>query len=296
MRLPLVVVTDVDGTLIDFDTYSHRNTAPVVDRLKDLDVPVVLCSSKTRAELERVQQELGIAWPFVVENGAALYVPRGSFPFPVPGAVLRDDYECVEFGWPHREVMNRLRSVAERTGIRIASFADMSVQEVADQCGLSLAQARLAKLRDYDEPYKLVAPDGEASAVLRRALAASGVRVLAGGRYDHAVIGGHKGLATALLRRCYTRSRGDVRVVGLGDAANDVEMLSAVDIPVVISGPDRAESAAIANKVKGARLTLAVGPAGWAETLNSILDEYAAAADDGEAEGPSPGRTGGSRS
>lgn len=72
---PAVVFTDLDGTLLDHHTYSWQPAAPTVERLKRLGVPLVLASSKTRAEMVALRHELGIADPFVVENGAAIYVP-----------------------------------------------------------------------------------------------------------------------------------------------------------------------------------------------------------------------------
>ncbi len=145
----LVVVTDVDGCLVDHATYSHAASDPAIARLKAAGIPVILCSSKTRAELERLQQELGLTAPFVAENGGALYVPAGVFPFPVPGAREVAGYEVLEFGRRHEEVLAILSRTAARLGIEITTFSAMSVQAVAEDCGLSLAQARLAKLREY---------------------------------------------------------------------------------------------------------------------------------------------------
>lgn len=86
--------------------------------------------------------------------------------------------------------------------------------------------------------------------------------------------GANKGLAAVFLRRCYERRWGHVTTVGLGDAVNDVELLKAVDVPVVVRGPDAEATAALAAQVRGALVTAAVGPAGWSEAVVAILDRH----------------------
>ena len=76
-NLALVIVTDVDACLVDRETYSHEAAADALEALRRSDVPIVLCSSKTRAELIALQQTLGIAHPFISENGGAVDVPVG---------------------------------------------------------------------------------------------------------------------------------------------------------------------------------------------------------------------------
>ncbi len=268
----LVVITAVDGGLVD--RVGHSSAAAALAHLKRAGVPVVLCSSQTRAELERLRQELGLSDPFISENGGALFAPIGAFPFPLTGAVGLNGYEVVEFGKPHREVLEVLKRVAAREGVPVSMFSDMSVQDVADECGITLAAARLAKLRGYDEPYRVAASDPSARARLCRALRAAGLRCANGGRYDHVTSGANKGLAAVFLRRCYERQWGHVTTVGLGEAAIDLELLKAVDVPVVVRGPDAEVTAALAAQLRGGRVTTAAGPAGWSEAVEAILHRY----------------------
>ena len=73
-----VVFSDLDGTLLD-ENYSFEVAQPVIARLKALNVPIVLCSSKTRLEIEYFRTKMGINDPFISENGAAIFVPSGYF-------------------------------------------------------------------------------------------------------------------------------------------------------------------------------------------------------------------------
>ncbi|MFB3136761.1 MAG: HAD hydrolase family protein [Nitrospirales bacterium] len=67
----LVIFTDLDGSLLDTETYRFDAARAALEELTARQVPLVLCTSKTRAEVEPLRQELGITDPFIVENGGA---------------------------------------------------------------------------------------------------------------------------------------------------------------------------------------------------------------------------------
>jgi mannosyl-3-phosphoglycerate phosphatase len=268
----LVVISDVDGCVVDRVTYSHAVADATIDRLKQAGVPLVLCSSQTRAEMERIREQLGLTDPFISENGGAIFSPVGAFPFVPPGAVLKGAYDVVELGRPHRQVLQVLIATAARVGVDITTFSDMSVQRVATECGLALAEARLAKLREYDEPFRLVDEDPAVRAKLCRSLRAAGLRCAHGGRYDHVTLATDKGVAVGVLRRFYQRAWGEVTTVGLGDGLHDVELLRAVDVPIVVRSPDERVTAELAAAVRRSRTTALDGPAGWSEAVMGILE------------------------
>ena len=59
MAAELLVATDLDGCLLDEETYSYEAARPALDALARRRVPLVLCSSKTRAEMQPLARELG---------------------------------------------------------------------------------------------------------------------------------------------------------------------------------------------------------------------------------------------
>jgi mannosyl-3-phosphoglycerate phosphatase len=268
----LVVFTDVDGTLIDHDSYSVEPAREALAQLQGRGIPVVLCSSKTRAEVERLQEDLGTAHPFVIENGGAVFVPHRYFPFPIPGARHLPVYDVIELGRPYEEVVAALRTASERSGVTVIGFNDMSVAEVARDTGLSLADARLAKLREYDEPFRLAEPGDAALTRLVRAMAGAGLRHSAGGRYHHASGHTDKGVAVNALRRLFTRAHGEILTVGLGDGLNDVPLLREVQIPVVVSNAAAGATDQVAQRVAGARVTVEGGPRGWRQAIAELLE------------------------
>lgn len=284
-RPACVVFTDVDGCLVDHTTYSFREASAALDRLRERGIPLVLCSSKTRAEVERLQQELGTSGPFVTENGGALFVPTGHFPFALPGARETAGHQVIDLGRPYPEVVAALRACARAAGVRVVGFSDQAVTEVAAGTGLSLPAARLAKLREYDEPFRIVEGDPAQRARMFRALSAAGLRTTEGGRYHH--VGGptDKGVAVGLLLRFYRWAHGQFVSVGLGDGPNDVPFLRLVDLAFVVANPASGATARVARQVPSARVTAAAGPAGWHEAMSGILGH-----ETGTAPAPDPGR------
>ena len=61
----------------------------------------------------------------------------------------------IQFGRPNAEVVTALHHLAGRLGVSVLGFSDMSVAEVALDYEVPLLQARLAKLRDYSELFRV---------------------------------------------------------------------------------------------------------------------------------------------
>lgn len=268
----LVAVTDLDGALLDRETYGCEAARETLDLLARTGVPVVLSSSKTQAEIAAVQRELGIRHPSISENGGALFIPDGYFPF-LPGIVRRvRNGVAVEFGSPYRDVVAALQVVATRLHTTVIGFNDMSADEVAHLCNLSLAQARLAKLREYDEPFRIMHPVPAARARLRAALHARGFRYTRGARFDHVTGATDKGLPLAALRTLYQRNVGRrALTIGLGDSLNDFALLANVDIPIVVRSQATVTTGRLLARLPAARLTRTWGPAGWSEAVREVL-------------------------
>jgi len=264
-------LADVDGTLLDSRTRSSGGAAEALALLAREQIPLVLCSSKTRAELEVVQQQLAIRHPFVCENGGGVFVPRGYFARGVPNARDIAGYEAVELGRPYAEVVGALHRIAARTRVGVIGFSDMSIEEVAFACDMPLMQARLAKLREYDEPFRILDASPSARSRLFNALHAAHLGCTNGGRYEHVGADVDKGVGVDMLRLLYARGRGRLISIGLGDALNDVALLRAVDVPIVVRNDDTAATPRLLAKVPTARVTSQAGVAGWAEAIGEVV-------------------------
>lgn len=261
-----IVVTDLDATLLDRDTYSWEPAQPALERLRAENIPCVFVSSKTRAEVEYRRRQIGNTHPFIVENGGALVIPRDYFPEPVPGSVVRSGAITVEWGTAYAVLVDALRNAAARSLCKVRGFSEMTVAEVARACALPEDQARLAMIREYDEPFTV--QDPARAAALRAAIEAQEFHWTSGGRFEHITGDNDKGRAVRALLELYGRTYGDVVSVGLGDGLNDVPLLTSVTIPVVMPSPQSAE---IMRLVPHALAAAGPGPEGWNRAVLSLL-------------------------
>jgi len=251
-----VVVTDLDGCLLDAATYRWEPARPALDALRRRGIPLVLCSSKTRAEMEPLAGAIGAPGPLVVENGGAIVEPGGA---------------VLVLGVTRDRLLEDLPEVAREAGVRVRSFAEMSVAEVAALTGLPEDQALLAMRREYDEPFVVEAPPGRDPAVdarLDRAARARGLQVTHGGRLHHLTGPADKGQA---LRAIAGAMPADGDVVGLGDAANDLPLLLAVTRPIVMPRPDGTVDPLLTARLRGVERAPGPGPAGWSAAVLAAL-------------------------
>lgn len=266
-----IVVTDLDGTLLDHDTYSWEPARPALDRLRAGNIPCIFVTSKTRAEVEHWRRETGNTHPFIVENGGALVVPQDYFPAPLPGGRVRGDMTregatTIEWGTAYEALVDALQQAAAQTNCRVRGFSEMSVAEVASACALPEEQARLARMREYDEPFLVLDP--ARGAALRARIEAQGLRWTSGGRFEHITGDNDKGRAVRALLDIYRRTQGDVVSVGLGDSLNDTPLLKSVTLPVIMPSPQCAE---ILHLVPNAAVADRPGPEGWNRAILVLL-------------------------
>ena len=264
-----VIFTDIDGTLIDLATYSYAPSADAVARLVAAGVPVVLCSSKTRAEQEPLRRALGIPDPFIVENGSAMVAPSGYFDFDLSSAGLAPDQpgELV-LGVAAARIRQALAAIRRSTGLPLVGYADLSDEDVAVVTGLAVDAARRARQRDYSET--IVSPMSSADlAALQEALRAYGLAVAHGGRF-HTVSGAasDKGVAVRRCAELLRRKLGAIVTIGVGDSANDLPLLAAVDRPYLVRRP--AGDWCDVGDLAATRLA-GVGPHGWREMAQDVL-------------------------
>ena len=109
-----VVFVDLDGTLLDTGTASWEAAAPALQALRTYGIPLILVSSKTRAELEPLRRRLQHQDPFIAENGAAVFVPQGVFTFPLERVRTKASYDVIELGMPYHMLRDVLKQIEAR--------------------------------------------------------------------------------------------------------------------------------------------------------------------------------------
>lgn len=267
----LILFTDLHGTLLDPETSRWEPAEGALRRLRGLGVPVVFCTSQTRAQVLPLAEELGLRHPFVAENGGAIYVPRNYFPFALPTARVEAGFQVLELGQRYQTLVRALDEAAKTSGVQVRGFSRLRDPEVAKLCGLSRAAAKRARQREYDEPFLLEKGTPKQQERFFRWLQQRGLRWREDGRFFHLMGDNDKGVAVARLTELYRQQYGQIRTVGLGDGPHDLDFLAVVDCPVLVAGPDGRHDPTVRAKVPKVRLTPGVGPAGWNDAVLELL-------------------------
>ena len=229
-----IVFSDLDGTLLD-ENCSFKISRSVIARLKALNVPIVLCSSKTRLEIEYFRTQLGIDSPFISENGAAIFVPSGYFEVGRYWTKQTKQYDIVELGIAYSSIRKRFERIRKTCINELIGFGDMTAEEIAKDTGLTIELAKLAKHREYTEPFR---HNKTNETEIFEAIYKEGLHFTIGGKYHH-LMGDHdKGKAVLLLKELFSKKFQKIKTVGVGNQLNDLEMLEAVDIPFLIAKPE----------------------------------------------------------
>jgi len=265
----LLVFSDLDGSLLDETNYSYEPALPAITILRENDIPLVFCTSKTRAEIEPLRTELNNTHPFISENGGAIYIPREYFSQEWDHNREDDKYLIIELGTPYAQIRKVLEQIQLETGDQIRGFGDLADKEVALFCDFSEEEAKLAKQREYDEPFFL--EDKNHLPKIEERAARANLQITKGGRFFHLMGKNDKGKAIRRLKDLYNAESGPFTTIGIGDSLNDLPMLESVDYPLLLQKSDDNydESFNWANLIRAP----GIGPTGWRDAIISLLDK-----------------------
>jgi mannosyl-3-phosphoglycerate phosphatase len=266
----ILVFTDLDGTLIDHDTYGFEEALTALGTLRQNAIPVILCSSKTRAEIEIYRKRMHLGGPFIVENGGAIFVPPDTLNGPLEGFKKKGAYHVMELGTPYPMLRRILKEIKDKEKLSMKGFAEMTIPEIGAHTGLPIEEARLASNREYSEPFLFNDVPAKLQ-VLCRITKEKGLRITRGGRFFHLTGRNDKGRAVRILKTLFAEAHPKKRLVtvALGDSTNDVPMLQQADIPVVIR-KKTGEWESIEG-IASVVYSQSPGPQGWAEAIGQIL-------------------------
>ncbi|EHD21464.1 MULTISPECIES: mannosyl-3-phosphoglycerate phosphatase-related protein [Brenneria] len=263
----LMIFSDLDGSLLDHDSYGWEPARPWLERLARHKIPVIITTSKTAAEVERLQYELGLDHlPYIAENGALIALPANWHGHP--------DYPRKIFAADYAFICARLHQLRDNQDFRFKGFADMDAAEVAALTGLPLHGAALARRREASEPLQWLG-DTDSLVRFRLALTDLGLSLTQGGRFYHVMGGGvSKGTAANWIKEQYpAKNDNRVRTIGLGDGPNDVALLAAMDNAVVIKAKGNQLVDLPESYTGKLYRTRNMGPDGWSEGLDHFLGD-----------------------
>lgn len=257
-----LLFTDLDGTFLNHHNYSFEEALEALEKVKAYKIPLIFTTSKTKSEVERLQQKIGISEPFIVENGAGLFIPEDYQGFDLSFLPNYDDKRVRIMGQPYHKVLQFYRSYRDEYGMH--GFSDMSDVELSKYIGLDQRSVLLAKQRDFTEPFLL--EDETKLEELERLAEGYQLKITQGGRFYH-LMGElqDKGIAVRetveLFEKFYNEK---ICSIGLGDSENDLAMLKRVDVPIVIQKYDGSH---LETGLENIQKSSFIGSKGWNEMV-----------------------------
>jgi len=233
----LIFFTDLDDTLLDARDYGFEPARSIMGELEARNIPLILLTSKSAAEVFALRDAMGNRHPFGTENGSVIFIPQGYFnAVGVEKPAAATDYEIRRVGLDYETICAMLHRLRDQKGYQFRGFSDMSVAEVIEITGLTQVQAQEAKQRESTEAI-LWQDSTENLREFEIWLKSQELTLLSGGRFLHVMPAqADKALAMNFLMQSYRSMFPDKiwKTIAFGDGGNDLRMLEAADVGIVV--------------------------------------------------------------
>jgi len=260
-----LIFTDLDGCLLNHDSYTFDEAWPALQLISAKSIPLIINSSKTETEILEFRRVLHNQHPFAVENGAAIFIPKDYFPG------FKRPLNAIRFGSSRRELLEALSDLRARYAFAFESFTDLGPAKIAELTGLTLQQATMANQRIGSEPLRWLGND-ESLSEFKKLLARKKMSLVEGGRFWHVMGQVDKVLAMRwLLKQFRESAKADFLSIVLGDSENDRRMLEAADVAVVIK-TSSGKHLAVEKQGSQVIYTESPGARGWNEAIVQLLE------------------------
>ena len=248
-----IVVTDLDGTLLDHKTYEYAPALNAIKELNKQEIPIILNSSKTNAEISQLRHKLDNHEPFVCENGG----------------IICGMGEIQYLATPREEFLEKLSAIKEKLQLNYQGFAESTVDDVIAWTGLDQASAENAMKRSATEP--LLWQDSDlALNDFRQELDKINLQCVRGGRFHHVMGIFNKASCFQQLRQYYAQIwQEEVGIVALGDSPNDLPMLEQANHAIVIPS---AKGDNLKPNNSSVYYAAQPAPYGWEEGIMAFLN------------------------
>lgn len=244
----VIISSDMDGTLLGHDSYDCEVAKPLIAGIIAADVPIILNTSKTATEVRHWQSKLGLNLPAIVENGSALL--KGNTYSHIYGASMPDLEAFLVQNPPD--------------AINFLTCSQDTAAELTDLTGQALEAART---RDFSIPLQFT--NETVAKRFANQAQARGLQCIRGGRFYSLQGRCDKGTTLKHLISQYEKAwQSEITVIALGDNHNDLGMLMAADVAVIVK---TAGKHAITVDHPAAIYTADEAPNGWVEGVTKAL-------------------------
>ena len=253
------IVTDLDGTLMD-DNYDISPARKTLNKLSQLNIPVIPCTSKTASEVRYFRKQNGLFDPYIVENGAAVYGYNED---------NSSEWELV-LGKSYKELRIILMNISNVINYHLTPLNDLNDHQIYELTGLVDQSVTRALDRHWSVPF--LNPPEEIYEMVKLVCVKYNVHVFKGNRMSHLLSSeSNKGEAVNKLK-AYLKNT-DVKIIALGDSQNDLPLLDYADISIVVPGKN-GPNKYLQDGIDKGRFILAnaANAQGWSNSVEDVIN------------------------
>lgn len=269
----LLIFTDMDGSLLCHDSYSHEAANGTLEQLQQMGIPLIPTTSKTKAELLHLRAALNNEHPFIAENGAAVFIPLNYFEQQPLDTEIIGNFWVKKFVDARHYWQSLIRQISSINAKKFTTFSELTTVQISELTGLAEGDALRSSCRLYGEPILWKGSDNEKDLFINE-LKAMGANVLQGGRFLHVSGQCDKGQALTWLASVYESQhyKCKFKTVAIGDSHNDIAMLETADIALLIRSP--AHKLPHVYRTTNTYISEKFAPEGWVQGVEAILKKH----------------------
>ena len=264
-----IICTDLDASLLD-GNYVWDGAEAALKLIAESDIPLILNSSKTLAEMHFYSEALGLSTPLIAENGTVIAFPEAMDWMP-SSVDFEGGYGLFRSSMNRTKILEIAHVLRESKGYDFIGFNDSTAGDLSKSLGLKIESAKAALKRYGTEP--IVWKDTDSALIaFKEALKKVGITLVRGGHFHHLMpVVASKGAAMQLVCKLYQKEHPECawKTLAIGDSPNDISMLESADEAIVIPNPDNGTM-----QLKRADYTIAdaPGPTGWGNAVTKLLN------------------------
>ena len=258
-KFSLIIFTDLDGSLLHRDNFKFDEIKDYIKNLIDNGVIIIPNTSKTEKEIEEFIKELGKELPFISENGSSIHgLNLINTNFPNKIILSRDKEELIKIF--ESKVPDNLKA-------KCKFISEMNSKQQNNIFGLQGNNLKNALNRKYTIPFLFEGDNLEKNKLLK-ILKSSSLTMQEGGRVLNLGDKTDKVKSMNQVLKIYRKVENKIKVIGVGDNFNDLDMLRNCDIPcLVFNDQFKQDQININNLIFSNKPS----PEGWADVIKTAL-------------------------
>ena len=257
--LKTLIFTDLDGSLLDRDTFKFDEIKDYLKKLLSNGIFIIPNTSKTEKEILEFNNELGSNLPYISENGAAINgLDLLNSNLPKELILSRDKNNLINIF---------KKSVPENLQNKCKWLSEMDKKKQSLIFGLEDDKLKMALDRKYTIPFLFEGNKSERNE-LSKIVKNKGLALQEGGRVINLTDKVNKAKALQVFVRFFKKNNKNVKTIAVGDNYNDLDMLKTSDFPcLVFNDKFTLDEIPIKNLIT----TNKPSPEGWADVIKKAL-------------------------